>query len=604
MTDRSLTPDATVRAVLAAWPQTRPVFERHGLMNCGGAAGPDEPLDFFARVHHVPLPGLLAELKAAIGPRGHDGRAEPPREQTGHDGPPQGRAGQDAQPPRVFVPFFIAALLLALTFGATLGMLNLARLTGTGWGTLTRPSVWAHAYVQVFGFVGLFVMGVAYHVIPRFVATPLQGAGAVPWSFRLQLGGVCAIAVAFLLPSALTPALWLAGTLALVGGSVLFATVIFRTLAARRLEPQPFEPWLKAGVLWLVAGSLVTVAAAAQQDVTWHWILWPAALFGFAGSWILGVGRRIFPVFLDWETRWPGAERPVFALYQLGVIGWSAGAWPGEHVAFGASRGVGAVLLLVSVPWFAAILGLFGSRPSGVTGDRDRGYARYIYAAWIWLFVGLLFGPAWTLGALAGGRYGSITVLEFARHAIALGFVTQMIMGVASRVVPVFTGHPLWSPRARDLAFWLLNLAVALRGLQAVVAMGVWPALWPYVALSGPPAVAALLLFGANMIMTVRAGRAAAAGAGAGVADRTVAELLRIPGALAVLVGAGFTPLANATLRAAFAGTVTLRQACRLKDVPLEPLVAQIEALAREAAPTGPASPDGRAPVVLIRRSR
>src|SRR3989338_4127542 len=70
-------------------------------------------------------------------------------------------------PSRVFVPFFIGSLLLTLTWGATLGMINLARLTADwGLGVLPRPSVWAHGYVQVFGFMALFIMGVAYHVLP------------------------------------------------------------------------------------------------------------------------------------------------------------------------------------------------------------------------------------------------------------------------------------------------------------------------------------------------------------------------------------------------------------------------------------------------------
>ncbi len=96
-------------------------------------------------------------------------------------------------PPRVFVPFFIASLVLTLTWGATLGMINLARLTaGWGLGVLPRPSVWAHGYVQVFGFMALFIMGVAYHVLPRFVGGALQHARLVSWSFWLQLCGVVA----------------------------------------------------------------------------------------------------------------------------------------------------------------------------------------------------------------------------------------------------------------------------------------------------------------------------------------------------------------------------------------------------------------------------
>jgi hypothetical protein len=49
-----------------------------------------------------------------------------------------------------------------------------------------------------------------------------------------------------------------------------------------------------------------------------------------------------------------------------------------------------------------------------------------------------------------------------------------------------------------------------------------------------------------------------------------------------VLVEAGFTPLKNPMMRAAMAGSVTLRQACGLKGIALEPLAARIEALQRK----------------------
>ena len=112
-------------------------------------------------------------------------------------------------------------------------MINLARLTaGWGLGTLPRPSVWAHAYVQVFGFMALFIMGVAYHVLPRFVGGTLQHARLVPWSFWLQLAGVVGIACGFFHGEALTRPLWIAGSMSLLVAAVLFCTVVLRTLAA------------------------------------------------------------------------------------------------------------------------------------------------------------------------------------------------------------------------------------------------------------------------------------------------------------------------------------------------------------------------------------
>jgi len=124
-------------------------------------------------------------------------------------------------PTRVFVPFFIASLALTLTWGATLGMINLARLTaGWGLGTLPRPSVWAHAYVQVFGFMAFFIMGVAYHVLPRFVNGTLQHPRLVRWSFWLQLAGVVMIACGFFHGAAFTRPLWIAGRASLTDAAV------------------------------------------------------------------------------------------------------------------------------------------------------------------------------------------------------------------------------------------------------------------------------------------------------------------------------------------------------------------------------------------------
>src|SRR5262245_55439607 len=155
--------EASVREVIASWPWTVRVFERHGLTGCGGAQGPDEPLRFFATVHEVDPDTLLRELEDAVasGPP-----AETPR-------PFSAPAEADLYP-----PFLKGALVATLTGGATLGLvaLTIAGLrgslhTGLSWWT---PVIQAHGHVQIFGWVGLFIMGVAYHVLPRFKATDLH----------------------------------------------------------------------------------------------------------------------------------------------------------------------------------------------------------------------------------------------------------------------------------------------------------------------------------------------------------------------------------------------------------------------------------------------
>ena len=403
----------------------------------------------------------------------------------------------------------MGSLLLTLTFGATLGMINLARLTaGWGLGVLPRPSVWAHGYVQVFGFMALFIMGVAYHVIPRFVSGTLQHARLVPWSFWLQLCGVVLIACGFFHDGVLTRPLWIAGSLSILAASAIFCLVIVRTVGSGVPTNEPFRPWIRAGAWWLVIAAAFAQAAALAGDVMWHRMLWTAALSGFVSSWIFGVGRRILPIFLGCKPRWARIEHGTFIAYQIGTAAWVAGAWPlGEPPALSAVRAAGAVLMIGSATAYTLTLGLFASAGpllGCAVRSPQTGWEKYVFAAWGWLFVSLALSPGATLVRLFTTGTESVLVYDFARHALGFGFAAQMVLGVASRVVPNFTGKPLWSPRARDAAFYLLNASMAIRALEVPLGFGVWTEAWNLIAWSGPFGVLAMLTFAVNILMTVR----------------------------------------------------------------------------------------------------
>jgi len=408
----------------------------------------------------------------------------------------------DAGGRRVYPPFLVGSLAVTLTIGTTLGAVNLARLTGT-WGVLSRPAVWTHGYAQTFGFFALFIMGFAYHAVPRFVAAPLPWPWLVAASLWLQVAGLLAVTVGWLFLPDEAHRLWIVGSLGFVLASGAFLAVILRTLRHRTGSPESFELWMTAGAVWLIVGSILALRAALADDVGWHHLLWPAMLQGFAGSWILGAGRRLFPISLGWRPRWPRLEWPVFCLYQAGVAACAVGAWPEPVAGLFLLRAAGAILLILTVPVAAALLGLGGPRQPWAARGIDRDYERYVHAAWAWAGVSLVAGPLFTLFAAARGDYGSRVMLDFAQHTFALGFATQLIMGIGGRFVPAFVGRQPFGPGAHRLAFWLLNLAVALRGLEAAVAFGRAEA-WPWLALSGPPAVVALVLFAVNMLAALR----------------------------------------------------------------------------------------------------
>lgn len=80
---------------------------------------------------------------------------------------------------RVAVLAALASFLAGNTLG--LGM-------GAGWiGPQWRP---AHAHVQSLGFVGLMIMGVAYHALPRFRGVPFRRPRAALLQVSITIAGL------------------------------------------------------------------------------------------------------------------------------------------------------------------------------------------------------------------------------------------------------------------------------------------------------------------------------------------------------------------------------------------------------------------------------
>lgn len=592
MAAHQFTSTTTVDDVVHVDPALSRVLNAHGIDTCcGGSATLAEA----AHVRGIDLDTLLAALNQADAPRKQPVvvAAEPVRPcaspacEVSPPAVPAPRAAVvvPAVPrPTRYVRFFAASLLFALTFGSTLGALTLATLT-LPWnflgGLSTDYTKLAHGYTQVFGFAALFIMGVAYHVIPRFKGASLSAPGVASASFWLQTGGVLAMALGMLAgPPVVGPA-QLIGALVLLAAAVSFGWVIHHSLAAGPPTPEGFERYLRAGCAWLVAATALAVVAAAQVDPLQP-AVWEAALWGFAGSWILGMSLRIAPVFLGLTPLSQRTSGALFAGYQLAVSAWVAVAAIDAWISLPAARATAGIALSVMVGGFVLRLGILGSKENQ-TQVGDRGYEKFLVVAYAWLLVALAFIPVWSAASAVTGNPMPALVLDFGRHAFTLGFLTQIIVGVAARLIPVFAGTPLWSTGWRDVTFYLLNAAVVTRGLELLVELAGLADLWPYISMSGLLGVGAFAAFTANVLMTVRTRSLPTTSGPADtnpLADNLVADLLTIPGALELLVSRGLRPLQNPEMRAAMAPTVTLRQACRIHSIELEPLLAELGKLA------------------------
>ena len=167
-------PQMLIPDLLRAAPQARPVLDRFGLHGCGGPLGPYETLGFFAKAHDVPLPRLLTELATAI------------VEQS-----PPTFAPLASPADTIYRPFFKAGIALVLTLGATWGAYLLWRIgLGSSYKAAGLHEINAHGHAQIFGWLGLFVMGFAYQAFPRFKHTKLAWPRLALVSLVSMLAGI------------------------------------------------------------------------------------------------------------------------------------------------------------------------------------------------------------------------------------------------------------------------------------------------------------------------------------------------------------------------------------------------------------------------------
>ncbi len=108
---------------------------------------------------------------------------------------------------RIHCRFFVAAIALVLTFGATWGAWLLWRIGVLGnFIGLSVHEINAHGHAQIFGWVGLFIMGIGYQAFARFWQTQLAAPRLVVSTFAAMTAGSsqlarCAVKISAGLPS-------------------------------------------------------------------------------------------------------------------------------------------------------------------------------------------------------------------------------------------------------------------------------------------------------------------------------------------------------------------------------------------------------------------
>jgi hypothetical protein len=411
---------------------------------------------------------------------------------------------------RLYRPFVRWALVVALTLGFSAGaaMVFLSALgipTGLSWVTHTQ----AHGVAQIFGWAGLFMMGVAFHVVPRFRNGPMD----FPWPQRgilaLVLTGIILRFTGQTLDSAaIGPVLLVASGVSLGLGVLLFAVVIGRALLRGTAPRGIVEPWLWMGLLWSVVAAGLHLAIVVRMGLD-RSLVAPlyldgafvhVAMLGFIGNFVFAVSLRATPAFLGLPPARRGRGWLAYACINGGV-GLTVGGWlAGLETSLLA---VGALLELIGFVSLVAAIGLYSRRdrlPSYALGAYAR-YEWFVRSAYGWLLVAGLLQVLQAAGSVWDTQILPTDLAKPTVHVLALGFITTMIMGMGSKMLPMFEGAVLPAHRLMDLAFVCVNASVILRLGFGVVPSG---AAWPGLAASGALGTLALALFAWVVWRTLR----------------------------------------------------------------------------------------------------
>jgi len=582
----AITGDVLLRDVVAQYPATRAVFDRYGLHGCGGLQGPSEQVSWFARLHGVPLEDLLQELKTAA-------------KEPSFSLPDFTPSIADT----IYRPFFVAGLATVLTLGCMWGAINLLTIgLKQNFSSVSYSWVLAHGHAMVFGFVGFFIMGFAYQAFPRFKHTNLWRPRLAFSTLPLMVTGILLQTVAHLWSPPSISLEVIAALIQLLAVGV-FCLVIATTMRKAK-RPETSDRFIYAALAWFVVAAIANpiifklfeLADSRQQLLfnlsTFNIPYRDVQLVGIAVVMIFGVSLTLLP--RAYGFREPSCGWQSFLFYGLngsilaGAVLFIAGMSSGNHWLLLVQWLTTFVLLVIAIGTPIQYR-LFGAVPED---ERDRGL-KFIRAAYVWFIAAtamLAFTPIYNFAfymPLTGSNVPfSHAYFGAYRHALTVGFITLMIVGVSSKVAPTLSGVDVRRARSLWPTFVLLNLGNLTR-VTFQIATDYSTTAYRIMGISGFIEVVALSLWAHELLANMRAGKRLQDFEPVHVDERMlqitansrVTDVLRRhPETLSIFLRYGFAPLQNPVLRKTIARFITVEQACRREGVDTGGLLHELRA--------------------------
>lgn len=348
-----------------------------------------------------------------------------------------------------FRPFFLLAGLWAATaLGAAIAMMHGAIPTPAPY----DPIAW-HSHEMLFGFVAATLTGFLLTAIPN-------------WTGRLPLQGMPLLGLV-LLWIAGRAAMILSGWIGIMPAALIDLAFLGTVLAATLREIISGKNWknlpIVAALGVLLAGNL-TIHLEMMEVIVGDG-LGERLSIAVIVLLITLVGGRVVPSFsLNWMKKQGHRRLPAsFGLVDgltlaatLAALGW----WTVQPEG----RVTGALAAVAAAANLVRLL-------------RWRGWAT-VSNPLLWvLHLGYLWIPT-GLALMALSQWSDVVPASGALHALTIGAIGTMTMGIMSRATLGHSGRPLQAGPVLALAYGLVSLAAAARILSSLVDTGAQALLW------------------------------------------------------------------------------------------------------------------------------
>lgn len=361
------------------------------------------------------------------------------------------------------------------------GLLLLLRAIGARGAVWQAAAAQAHGHLQLFGWGGLMVLGVGLHFLPRLVSVPLTQPRLVRPALWLLVAGLvlratCQPALSDGLPVTVRDlaalGLTLGATLELGGATLILVLILglgrgMQRAVKKRIAPAVIGLIALAFVsFWLAifTGWLGAINAAVDRDALIAPRLDNASvllgLLGFLVPVSLAMSARLFPLYATTQlpdNRLLGLGAVMLAIGLVARLG-------GDLTQLDLLAGIGQLLQAVGISIAIRALRVFERRrtlPRREVRVLSDPLQLHLVSAYAWLgFAAVLL---WFDGIDQLGLGLWQPVLDAQRHALGAGFVTLLIFGVGSEMLPGFAQSPQRRPRLRWATLVLGNLAALLR---------------------------------------------------------------------------------------------------------------------------------------------